>query len=332
MSRLLSFVLLFLSLDVLSEQIINITSIKVNLVNLHDSYSAVGQCQKDLSQNFVASVAGTIDFVSSSQGSVVRAGDIILTIDQKIGEAELATALKSVDVAQQNYDRATELVKKGFITSQDLEQAEVNLAVTKNTLATAKQDHDNRIITAPFSGDIGVIKAKVGDQVKIGDTLFDLINTGPISIYADLPGSLINEIKINTFVNIKSSNTQNIVQGKVSEVSKYINNDGTTRVKIITDQPEQLIHGEYVSLDFIYNEHKGLAVPEAATLQNDQGSFIYLIGDDKKIKKVFVKLGTRTNDNIEIINSEIKEDQNVVLDGLTKVKDGQKVNVVKNSE
>ena len=65
------------------------------------------------------------------------------------------------------------------------------------------------------------------------------------------------------------------------------------------------------------NKHRGLAVPSPAVLQNDNGNFVYQIGDNNLIKQVYIKLGTRTNNLIEIISDNLNEGDQIVLEGLT---------------
>ena len=60
-------------------------------------------------------------------------------------------------------------------------------------------------------------------------------------------------------------------------------------------------------------------------LKNNQGDFVYLITPERKVKQVFVKLGVRTGDIIELLSEELKDGDMIVVDGLTKVYDGAEV-------
>jgi multidrug efflux pump subunit AcrA (membrane-fusion protein) len=60
-------------------------------------------------------------------------------------------------------------------------------------------------------------------------------------------------------------------------------------------------------------------------LKNNRGDFVYAVTPENKVKQVFVTLGVRTNNMIELLSNELKEGDLIVLDGLTKVHDGAEV-------
>ena len=93
-----------------------------------------------------------------------------------------------------------------------------------------------------------------------------------------------------------------------------------------------MLHGAFVETDIIFNKHQALALPEKAVLKNNQGDFVYVITSENKVKQVFVTLGVRTNNMIELLSDELKEGDMIVLDGLTKVYDGAEVVVNSNIE
>ena len=66
-------------------------------------------------------------------------------------------------------------------------------------------------------------------------------------------------------------------------------------------------------------------LPEKAVLKNNQGDFVYAITPENKVKQIFVTLGVRANNMIELLSNELKEGDLIVLDGLTKVYDGAEV-------
>jgi multidrug efflux pump subunit AcrA (membrane-fusion protein) len=88
------------------------------------------------------------------------------------------------------------------------------------------------------------------------------------------------------------------------------------------------MHGSYVEIEITFNKHKGLSLPERTVLKNNDGNFVYAISEGNIVKQVYIQTGTRTGNMIEVIASDLKEGDQVILSGLTKVYDGAKVSIV----
>lgn len=88
------------------------------------------------------------------------------------------------------------------------------------------------------------------------------------------------------------------------------------------------MHGSYVNIDLIFNKHRNLAVPNQLVQSNNKGEYFVYKVNDNKVQQLYVKLGTSLNGLTEIISSEIKEGDMVVLEGITKIYDGSVVKLL----
>jgi multidrug efflux system membrane fusion protein len=103
-------------------------------------------------------VSGFIDKVDFRDGQMVRAGDLLFTIDKRPFEiaveaarAEIARARAQVELGQNEVERATPLVRSGAVTQRDLEQrqANLNVAVASQQAAEAAMDGSIRPVSFP---------------------------------------------------------------------------------------------------------------------------------------------------------------------------------------
>ncbi|MFU7502133.1 MAG: efflux RND transporter periplasmic adaptor subunit [Candidatus Tisiphia sp.] len=299
------------------------------MADLYNVFSVIGQCKSGMSRDYYANVSGRLDLVSTSQGSKIHQGDVLLIIDQDLAMSIKSQAEVSLRKAMASYSRDKELFAKKYISSDVLEKSNSELEEARLAFAKAMNSYNDMVLIAPFDGYIGIIKSKIGDKIKQGDYLFSIIaqNSTTDNILIELPESLYNQVSESTNLVI-TDNKGGLINGKITEISQYVSDNGTISAKISIDSNSNIVHGSYVHIDFILNKHRNLAVPNQSVQSNNKGEyFVYKINDNK-VQQLYVKLGTSLNGLTEIISSEIKEGDMVVLEGITKIYDGSVVKLL----
>lgn len=305
---------------------IDIVPTKIISYDFYEQFTAVGQCKLENSKTYHAKVDGTIESISIIQGKNVSKGDVLITIDSALAKAKKSKAEASFESAKSIFERDLSLLTKKIISQEAADKSRVILETARADLANANSAYNNMIITAPFDGYVGVVHARIGDDVKTGDYLFSLIAEGKKTIFVELPETLFGKIDKDSEI-FASCTDNNKTPGSVLAISNYLNDNGTITAKLAFPDEAKITHGSYVETQIIFDKHKALALPEKAILKNDKGNFVYAISEENKIKRIYVKTGTRTGNMIEIISDELNENDLVVLEGLTKVYEGLQVNI-----
>ncbi len=306
---------------------VDVVPTKIISYNFQDQFTAVGQCKLEKSKTYHAKIDGTINSISIIQGKNVSKGDILITIDSAIAKAQKSKAEASFESAQSIHKRDLSLLAKKIISKEVSDKSKVALEIARADLATANNTYNNMIITAPFDGYVGVVHARTGDDIKMGDYLFSLIANGNKTIFVELPETLFGKIDKNSEIFALDTDNKR-ARGSVLAVSNYLNDNGTITAKLAFPYETKIMHGSYVETQIIFNKHRALALPEKTILKNNKGNFLYAISEENKIKQIYVKTGTRTGNMIEVISDDLKEDDLVVLEGLTKVYEGIQVQII----
>ena len=332
-NKVVIFLIIFLSpyytLAKKNNEVVSVKTTIVKMTDLHDSFAVIGQCKIDQSRSYYATIAGKLDFVSAQQGQKVHAGDVLLIIDKDIAISTLSQATASLKTAEDVYNRNKSLNNQRYVSESILAKSCADFETAKLEYSKAVNKHNNMVITAPFDGEIGIIKPMVGDEIKAGDYLFSIIAKNAItkSILFELPEIFHNVVSVNTD-SIISDNNGREIKAKVSSVSQYISDNGTISARITIDSSNKITHGQYVSVNIITNGHKGLAIPEQVIQSDSNGNFVYKI-NGSKVQRIYVVLGSRINKLVEITSDQIKDGDEVVYEGLTKINDGAEVNIIK---
>lgn len=304
--------------------------IKIGYYEFYEKFTAIGQCKSENSKTYYAKTAGTIDSIAVIQGKDVSAGDVLITIDADIAEVTKSKAEAVFESAKTTYDRDISLLEKKIISSEVSNKSKVALETARADLVAARNKYEDMVITAPYDGHVGVVSARIGDDIKVGDYLFSLVAKGEKTIFVELPEIMHSKIDENSGIYVLDSEGARI-QGQVVAVSSYVNDNGTITAKLAFPPSSKLVHGSYVEVEMIFDQHKALAVPEKVLLKNGQGNFVYKISEESKAKQVYITTGTRTDKMIEVISDELQVGDLIVLNGLTKIYDGALVAIIDDS-
>lgn len=289
-----------------------------------EKYEGVGQVKFAESQYITAKTNGTIEYVTTMQGQPVKKDDVIISLSEKKARQALAKAEAELESAESSLKRDQSLFKKKIISEDVLDKSKVALERSKLELITAKEDLEDLIVTAPFDGIIGVIKPRLGDEIKAGDKLFTIITPSKKEVTVELPQTLIGKIDDKTVIYAYDFDNKKIT-GNLQAMSSYLSASGTVSTKLEFDEGANLIHDSYIKVHFEYNQHKAMGVPEKTVMKNNTGNFIYQITEENKAKQLYIDTGVRTAEYIEVISDNIKLGDKVILEGLTKVFEGIEV-------
>ncbi|MBE7179072.1 MAG: efflux RND transporter periplasmic adaptor subunit, partial [Mucilaginibacter polytrichastri] len=138
-----------------------------------------------------AQVAGYLTGIFFKEGQIVKKGQKLYEIDPRIyraaynqAQASLLSAQANYLLAKKNADRYENLAKQDAIAKQTLDNAlaqlktaESDVASARAGLQSAKTDLSFSIITAPFTGKIGISQVRLGAQITTGSTLLNTIST-----------------------------------------------------------------------------------------------------------------------------------------------------------
>jgi membrane fusion protein (multidrug efflux system) len=169
---------------------IYITTSEVILTTFEDKESAIGSVQGIIDPTVSAEISGTVLKLYARTGSSVTKGDLLAEIDEKNYKYELTLARAEVRRLQtrlanqeKSFERNQKLVEKKFISSNALDailtektETSEELAVALSKKDIAQSSFEKTKIYAPISGRVEKQLPSIGDYLKIGDPVFQVIN------------------------------------------------------------------------------------------------------------------------------------------------------------
>ncbi len=299
-------------------------------------------------------VAGMVQSVHFREGGLVKAGDLLVTIDPEPyqaavaqAEGQVASAQARVELASTEFERGKNLAAKNTISQSDLTQRQsarnealANLQSAKAALKSAQLDLDYTQIKAPISGRVGKIEVTVGNLVAAGSSstpLTTLVSANPIYASFDASEELVSRTLAELPVANGSPAIEQVpveigtladngtpIRGKLQLIDNEVNeSSGTIRVRAVFDNPDgRLIPGQFVRVRMGQpkaEEH--LLVSERAIGTDQDKKFVFVVDASNTVATRQVRLGTSV-DGQRIVEEGLNAGDRIVVNGLQRIRPG----------
>jgi RND family efflux transporter MFP subunit len=285
----------------------------------------------------------TIVRVHFEDGAKVNEGDVLFTldarqIDAQIEQAEgmLARDQASLEGAQRDVRRFSDLIGKGATTQVNLDNAKTQADVLIGTIKADQSALDNlkvqksyTVIRAPFSGRISAANVKVGNFVRPADTapLAVINQMAPVYVTFAIPQRVLVDLRDamatgGPKVIATIPGHQRSEAGKVAMVENTV--DSTTGMitvrGIMSNDNETLWPGTLVNTNLVIRTEEAVTVPTAAVQRSQNGNFVFIMQDGKAhVQPVNV---SRTFQGISVVASGLSGGEDVVTDGQLLLSEG----------
>lgn len=299
-------------------------------------------------------VDGQLMALHFQEGQQVKAGTLLAEIDPSQFNVALAQAQgqqakdqATLANAKRDLARYQQLAKTGLVSRQqlDAQQALVNetagiIKADDASVASARLQLSWSRITAPVDGRVGLKQVDVGNQISSGDTagIVVLTQTHPIDLVFTLPESDIATVvqaqKTGAALSVEAwdrTNTQKLSNGKLLSLDNQIDTStGTIKLKArFENLDDALFPNQFVNARMLVDtQHDAVVIPAAALQMGNDAHFVWVINDDNNVSKHTVTTGIQNSASV-VITGGLSAGDRVVTDGIDRLTEGAKVEVVK---
>ncbi|MDA0119003.1 efflux RND transporter periplasmic adaptor subunit [Vibrio sp. T11.5] len=326
---------------------VEVAQVLIEKVTELDEYS--GRLESPQTVTVMPRVSGYVDKVHFQEGSVVEAGDVLFSIDNRLFaaevtrlKAELSSAQTSLNQAIKDYERAQRLSKTKAISQEtvdarfaDKQRSIASVSALKAALAQAELDLEFTLVRAPIDGKVSNAEITKGNYVTTGQTvLTSLVSTSHMYAYFDVDER--RYLKYQQLNNLLPANgeAENVVQMALANDSGYphlgyidfVDNaidetTGTIRVRAVFDNEKQnLLPGMFAKLRIAGSaSYQGVLIDNKAIGTDLNNKYVLVLGDDNVVQYRAISLGEGVN-GLRIIASGLNAGDKVVVNGLQRVR------------
>jgi len=282
-------------------------------------------------------VAGMVTKISFTEGQLVRAGDVLLTLDIRAFGAQNRQAAAQAEQAKAAYERGRALRAQDAISQADLEARKAAYLAAAAGSTEAGIEGFIASVKAPIAGRVGRAEVKVGEVVQAGATLLTTVQQlSPMYLdfsldeqtYLQLAAAGEGQLK-GTPVAVGLADTADYpLSGTLTGLDNQLGAEtGSLRVRATLPNPTgALIPGLFARVKVQLPHAQTAFLVNDAAIGTDQAQrFVYKIGAQGQPERVMITVGEMVNGLRAITSPQLRAGDNVVVNGLMRIRPGSQV-------
>ncbi len=276
---------------------------------------------------------GYLQGIFVDEGQSVKKGQTMFQIMPMIYQAEMQKAQAEADFVEIEYKNTKRLADSNVVAPNELALAKAKFDKAKAELALAQVHLGFTEIKAPFDGIMDHFHVRLGSLVDEGDLLTTLSDNSEMWVYFNVPEAEYLDYKSNIKeenllkVSLLMANNQVFeFPGVVQTIEADFNNEtGNIAFRATFPNPNKLLrHGETGNIQMTVPLKNALIIPQKSTFEILEKKFVYVIDKDKIVHSREINISAEMPD-LYVIKSGINEGERILLEGIRKVKDGDKI-------
>ena len=298
--------------------------------------TAVGDLAAVHQVNVTSDVSGRITEILFEAGASVKAGTPLLQLFDGPEQADLASFKAQATMAQLSLERAKQLAARQFGPQATVDQAQSAFDQANAGIARTQAIISQKLVRAPFDGELGVRKVEVGQYLTAGTQIVSLTDLSELFANFTVPEKDSAQLSVGQIVRIKvDAYPGRSFEGKITTIEPQISTDTRNiRVQATIANPGKILKpGMFVTTTVVLPDKPSvITVPETAVDYTLYGDSVFLITEKKEddgktsltANRTFVQTGNRIDGRAEILKG-LKPGDRVVAVGQLKLQSGAAV-------
>jgi multidrug efflux pump subunit AcrA (membrane-fusion protein) len=270
-------------------------------------------------------------------------------------QAERQSNLSSVSFNQEQYNRYRSLYRQGAVTRQQLDentdklraaraslgQIDAQIKAQQAAISQAQQTLQQSLadvkeqqvqlqyyrVTAPFSGTVGNIPIKIGDQVTPTTNLASLTENQNLEVNISIPIERATQLQVGTPIELLDAQNEVVGRSRISFISPSVNNETQSVLvkSLYNNSNGQLRADQFSRARVVWDRRPGVLVPTTAISRVAGQDFVFTAETNEKSGTIArqkpVKLGEIQGNSYQVIEG-LKNGEKIVTSGIQKLSNG----------
>jgi membrane fusion protein (multidrug efflux system) len=298
------------------------------------SLSAVGTLQAVKGTDVTTEASGIVDSIQFESGDQVEEGAVLVTLDRATDLAELQALQAQAVLSAQELARARNLFERNAVSQSEIDSRAAAEAAAKANVAAQQTRIAQKVIRAPFAGELGIRRVDLGRYISPGTPIVSLQSLDPIYVNFKMPQQLLGQISTGLSIAVRLENlSEHTFAGSVTAIEPSI--DTSTRnfeAQATLANPAKVLRpGMFARVEVdIGRKESVIVVPQTAVSFNPYGDSVWVIAADsdggREAERRVVKTGRRRGDLVQIVDG-LAAGEEIATSGLLKLRNGLPVNV-----
>jgi RND family efflux transporter MFP subunit len=298
--------------------------------NLSSSISLAGTINASNDVNVVSETQGSVRQVHLRVGDIVKAGTVIVEVEDDIPRSNLATADISYLKAKRDFERSETLFQENSISRAQLDAARLAMQAAENQFEIARRQLENTKIKTPIAGTANARYVEVGTMVQPGMVVANIVDITTLKVRVNVGEQVAFQLKSGDPADIVTdvypgqtfkARVDNIAS-KADEAHTY-----PVEIKLSNSARFPLKAGMFCRISFTsVAATEAIAIPRVALVGSVKDAAVFVVRNGIAYLQQVV-VGKQTNEYLEVLNG-LSEGDTVVTSGQNNLVDKTKVLIV----
>ncbi len=287
---------------------------------------AVGTARANEAVEVTSKVSNQVTAIRFQEGSYVKAGQVLVELDNDEAKATLAEAEANLAESERHLARTRDLAARQALSVSELDQIESTVKANRAKVEGARARLADTVIRAGFSGRTGFRRISVGSVVNAGTVITTLDDSSIIKLDFTIPDTFLFALRPGLPVVAGTAGLRGrTFEGKITNLDSRV--DPVTRSMFvraeIPNRDGVLKPGMFMTVTLQGDVMSALVVPEAAVVPEQGRTFVFVV-DGAVAHKREVTTGRRKLGEVEIVKG-LKEGERFVVEGTQNLRDRAEV-------
>jgi membrane fusion protein (multidrug efflux system) len=258
------------------------------------------------------------------EGDRVKRGQVLIRLMDDEQRNNLALVRSELDKARREYERSQRLYRENLISEQQFNDVAYEIDQLEIRLENAQRELGYTEVRAPISGTITTRLVKLGDQITVGQHLFDIVDFDSIVARVYVPEKHLPELHKGLLARVSSPSLgERTYEGQVQRIAPVVDpRSGTVKLTVALGGQPGLRPGMYVDVDLVTASHQDVVlVPKQAVVYDNDKMFVFTLGEGNRANRMLLEAVLTDKLYIEPAGG-LEAGDPIIVAGQTGLKDG----------
>ncbi len=273
-------------------------------------------------------VSGIVQSIHFREGTRVRRGDLLISLD----DAELSAELEKLRHTQKLYKdseyRQRQLLEREAISKEEYEQALTELNTVTSEIKVVQSQYNKTKIRAPFNGIIGLRHISEGSYLTPSDPIAFLYNINPAKIDFSIPEKYSQKVQVGDEIRFSTDAIDQPKTGQIYAMEPQVDSETRTlRLRATSNNNDRaLLPGQFARVELIFSTvNDALMVPTEAVIPELGGHKVFITRNGT-VATQNVEVGIRTEREVEVVDG-LQVADTVITSGILQIRTGSQVDI-----
>ena len=277
-------------------------------------------------------VAGMVKAIHFESGQTVKAGQLLLELDNSLDTAQHKSLLAELELAKIRFERNTKMISKHFVSQSELDESKASFDQAKAAVEASQKTIAKKNILAPFSGDLAIRQVNLGQFLAPGTAIVDLQQLTPVYVDFSIPERFFSQIQLNQKIELTVQAYTETFLGEIIAISPEIDKDSrNVHIRgIVANTDKRLKPGMFAQISIDTGHYQDvLSLPDTAITFNPYGNSVFIIHETEQglqVQNRQIQTGQSRRGRVEVI-SGLNAGDKVVSAGQLKLRNGMLVTI-----